>query len=120
MPCTSILLTCIYLSKDRRGDKHDTYRDGAGLHLTIRVEGGPFMPTLRPLPLSTTTTAMRSSSTSDLLAFINVACDHIDAVEPALQALLPEAQRRTRLLSAASSLGQRYPDLANRPPLYGT
>src|SRR5205809_1401137 len=84
-----------------RRQQHDAYRDGVGLHLTIRVEGGPFMPTLRPLPLATTTTALRSSSTSDLRASINATCDHLDAVEPGLQALLPEAQRRVRLLSAA-------------------
>jgi Asp-tRNA(Asn)/Glu-tRNA(Gln) amidotransferase A subunit family amidase len=55
----------------------------------------------------------------DLLAYINELCDRIDAAEPQIQALLPEADRRTRLLAEAQALQARLPDLASHPPLFG-
>jgi len=55
----------------------------------------------------------------DLVDYVNNVCDRIDAVEPHIQALLPEPARRQRLLAEAGALAARYPDPARRPPLYG-
>ena len=55
----------------------------------------------------------------DLLTYINQLCDIIDDSEPHIQALLPEAGRRTRLLHDAQELQMRFPDPASRPPLFG-
>jgi Asp-tRNA(Asn)/Glu-tRNA(Gln) amidotransferase A subunit family amidase len=46
-------------------------------------------------------------------------CDRIDVVEPEVQALLPEPDRRARLLREARELARRYPGPQGRPPLYG-
>jgi Asp-tRNA(Asn)/Glu-tRNA(Gln) amidotransferase A subunit family amidase len=69
-------------------------------------------------PLYETAAALRSGRL-DLLAYLNELCDRIDADEPLIQALLPEGNRRARLLAGARALQERYPDPANRPPLYG-
>ncbi len=55
----------------------------------------------------------------DLLTYINDICDRIDALEPEMQALLPESDRRARLLAEAQALQARFPDPAYRPPLFG-
>jgi Asp-tRNA(Asn)/Glu-tRNA(Gln) amidotransferase A subunit family amidase len=73
---------------------------------------------IAPLPLAGTVAALRSGQ-RDLLAYIGEICDRIDALEPRIQALLPEPGRRERLLAEAASLQQRFPDPARRPPLYG-
>ncbi len=73
---------------------------------------------LHPAPLAETAAALRNGK-RDLLDYINQLCDRIDAFEPQLQALLPEENRRARLLADASALQKRYPDPALRPPLYG-
>ncbi|MBA2287838.1 MAG: amidase [Ktedonobacteraceae bacterium] len=72
----------------------------------------------RPAPLAATAAALRSNQL-DLAASINEACDRIDAAEPSVQALLPEPQRRARLLADAQILQAQWPDPAARPPLYG-
>ncbi|WP_201377013.1 amidase [Ktedonobacter robiniae] len=71
-------------------------------------------PLIAPLSLA----GLRSGQ-RDLLAFISGVCDRIDALEPQIQALLPEPGRRERLLAEAASLQRRFPDPALRPPLYG-
>src|SRR6266516_6527749 len=71
-----------------------------------------------PAPLVETTTALRTGQL-DLLAYINELCDRIDAAEPRIQALLSQADRRARLLAEAHTLQARFPDPANRPPLFG-
>ncbi len=71
-----------------------------------------------PAPLLETVTSLHSGEL-DLLAYINELCDRIDAAEPGIQALLPEADRRTRLLAEAQALQTRFPDPASRPPLFG-
>ncbi len=73
---------------------------------------------LHPAPLIETAAALRSGSL-DLLTYINDICNRIEAEEPHIQALLPEEDRRARLLADAQVLQQRYPDASNRPPLYG-
>ena len=54
-----------------------------------------------------------------VFAYINELCDRIDAAEPFIQAFVPEADRRTRLLAEAAALASRFPDATDRPPLYG-
>ncbi len=73
---------------------------------------------LHAAPLIETAAALRSGDL-DLFAHINEICDRIDAEEPQIQALLPEDDRRARLLAGARALQARYPDPAARPPLYG-
>jgi Asp-tRNA(Asn)/Glu-tRNA(Gln) amidotransferase A subunit family amidase len=70
------------------------------------------------LPLATIATQLRSNQL-DLTNFINHLCDTIDASEPTIQALLPEAARRSRLRAETIELQERYPDPAHRPALYG-
>jgi len=69
-------------------------------------------------PLAPIASALRNNQL-DLLAYINELCDRIDAVDPVIHAFLPEEGRRERLLAEAAALQARFPDPANRPPLYG-
>jgi Asp-tRNA(Asn)/Glu-tRNA(Gln) amidotransferase A subunit family amidase len=55
----------------------------------------------------------------DLPVYIHQLCDLIDATEPHIQALLPETDRRARLLAEAQNLLVRFPVPASRPPLFG-
>jgi Asp-tRNA(Asn)/Glu-tRNA(Gln) amidotransferase A subunit family amidase len=71
-----------------------------------------------PASLVETAAALRTGEL-DLLVYIDQLCDRIDASEPHIQALLPETERRERLLQEAQELQMRFPDPANRPPLYG-
>src|SRR5207302_8623669 len=50
-------------------------------------------PLPHPAPLAATAAALRSGE-RDLLAYIDEVCDRIDALEPRVQALLPEPDRR--------------------------
>ncbi|HEY0753524.1 MAG TPA: amidase [Ktedonobacteraceae bacterium] len=76
------------------------------------------MTYLAPLPLASTCAALRSDQL-DLAESIETACERIEAAEPALAALLPEEDRRGRLLREAALLRQRFPEPAQRPALYG-
>ncbi len=69
-------------------------------------------------PLAETATALHTGQL-DLLAYLNDICDRIDTLEPEIHALLPEANRRARLLTEAQALQADFPDPANRPPLFG-
>ena len=71
-----------------------------------------------PAPLATTATALKNG-TCDLLSYIDEVCQRIDSVEPQIHALLPEADRHTRLIGEATALQARFPNAADRPPLYG-
>jgi Asp-tRNA(Asn)/Glu-tRNA(Gln) amidotransferase A subunit family amidase len=71
-----------------------------------------------PAPLAKTAAALRTGQL-DLLTYINELCDRIEAVEPTIEALLPEPHRRARLRAEASVLQSRFPDPRERPPLYG-
>jgi Asp-tRNA(Asn)/Glu-tRNA(Gln) amidotransferase A subunit family amidase len=73
---------------------------------------------IRPAPLRATAAALRSGET-DLRAYLQNLCDWIDEAEPHVRALLPEPDRRGRLLRDAETLRARYPDPVSRPPLYG-
>lgn len=68
--------------------------------------------------LAATAVALRGGE-QDLLAYVDSTCDRIDAVDPQVQALLPESGRRERLRREASALAARFPDPVARPALYG-
>ncbi len=55
----------------------------------------------------------------DLIEYVNQLCDFVEAVDPHIHALLPEENRRERLLKAAKELQAQYPDISHRPPLFG-
>lgn len=71
-----------------------------------------------PASLIETATALRTGKI-DLLAYINELCDRIDTAESQIRALIPEADRRARLLADAQALKARFPAPAKRPPLFG-
>ena len=71
-----------------------------------------------PAPLVETAATLRNGQL-DLLVYIDELCDRIDAAEPQIQALLPETDRRARLLADAQALLSRFPDPVNRPPVFG-
>src|SRR5579883_2649279 len=73
---------------------------------------------IHPAPLAPIVSALRSGEL-DLQRYIDETCDRIDALEPQLQALLPEPDRRQRLHNEATALQQQWPEPGNRPPLYG-
>ena len=73
---------------------------------------------ISPAPLAATANALRSGQL-DLLTYMDEMCNRIDAAEPLIHALLPEPDRRQRLLSEAEALQKRFPDPVSRPPLYG-
>lgn len=55
----------------------------------------------------------------NLADYVDRLCDRLEQVEPHLQTLLPEPERRARLNRDAAELQARYPDPARRPPLFG-
>jgi Asp-tRNA(Asn)/Glu-tRNA(Gln) amidotransferase A subunit family amidase len=55
----------------------------------------------------------------DLFAYIDEMCDRLEKLDPRIEAMLPEPDRRKRVLAEAKTLQTRYPDPARRPPLYG-
>lgn len=69
-------------------------------------------------PLAATATALRNDQLN-IHAYVDELCNRIDAVDPAIQALLPELGRRERLHREAEILRKRFPQEENRPPLYG-
>src|SRR5690625_171566 len=54
-----------------------------------------------------------------LNSYINDICVRIEKNDAVIQSLLPEANRRERLIKEAEQLEKRYPIPAERPPLYG-
>ena len=73
---------------------------------------------IHPLPLADTVDALQKGEVS-LKKLINEVCDRIEAHEPQLQALLPEPERRRRLLQEAEVLEQNHSEFKQRPALYG-
>ena len=68
--------------------------------------------------LAETAEALRHDQIN-LLDYLTALCDRIEALDPHIEALLPEKERRQRLLREARELQQRFPQPASRPPLYG-
>jgi Asp-tRNA(Asn)/Glu-tRNA(Gln) amidotransferase A subunit family amidase len=62
--------------------------------------------------------ALRSGG-QDLMAHVEGVCDQLDAREPEVQALIPDPDRRARLLADVRRLLEKYPDPAARPALFG-
>ena len=71
-----------------------------------------------PSLLTETAAALRCGEL-DLLAYIDETCNRIDEADPFVHALLPEADRRTRLRAEADALQKRFPNPDSRPALYG-
>lgn len=55
----------------------------------------------------------------ELHTLVNELCDHIEEHEPSIHALIPEADRRSRLLKEAQELVKRFPDPKKRSPFFG-
>lgn len=55
----------------------------------------------------------------DLITAVEQALDRLEAVDPQIEAFVPEPGRRERLLREAEQLQQRCPAGTARPPLYG-
>jgi Asp-tRNA(Asn)/Glu-tRNA(Gln) amidotransferase A subunit family amidase len=72
----------------------------------------------QPAHLTTIANALRNDQLA-LADYIDDVCNRVDALDAQLQALLPEPDRRVRLLREATALQAAYPDPATRPPLYG-
>jgi Asp-tRNA(Asn)/Glu-tRNA(Gln) amidotransferase A subunit family amidase len=68
--------------------------------------------------LSETAAKLRNGE-ADLISFIEELCDIIDKVEPEIYSLIPEENRRERLLNEAKQLLQKYPDKNKRPVFFG-
>lgn len=68
--------------------------------------------------LITLSEALRNNKLG-LADYINTICDKINKTEPFIKSLLPEKERRTRLLTEAAALEQKFPDPLQRPPLFG-
>ncbi|MGZ4032387.1 MAG: amidase family protein, partial [Tumebacillaceae bacterium] len=73
---------------------------------------------LYPASLVETVAKLRSGEL-DLIDYIEYICHRIEETEPHVRALLPEENRRERLLREATALQERFPTSDERPPLYG-
>ena len=69
-------------------------------------------------PLALTVEELRAGQ-QDLVAYVDEMCDRLEKLDSQLEAVLAEPNRRNRVRSEAKALQERYPDPANRPPLYG-
>ncbi len=76
------------------------------------------MNTLYAAPLADTADALRHGM-RDLRQYVREMCDRIEAIDPDVQAFVPEPNRRERLLREADALVAQFPDPASRPPLFG-
>lgn len=68
------------------------------------------------LPSLMATLRCRADGLGDYLAWLEA---RFDALEPGIQAFVPEEDRFARLRREAGRLLERYPDPATRPPLFG-
>lgn len=68
--------------------------------------------------LADTAAALRGGE-ADLLEHTQNALARLDALEPQLQAFLPEPGRHERVMSEAEALLRRWPGPEGRPPLFG-
>ena len=75
-------------------------------------------PLIASLPLRRTADALGSGSL-DVEKHVHEVCDRLEATGLAVRAVLPEPGRRDRLIREATALLERYPDPADRPPLFG-
>jgi Asp-tRNA(Asn)/Glu-tRNA(Gln) amidotransferase A subunit family amidase len=75
-------------------------------------------PLIAPAPLVSTARDLNSGKLN-LLEYLDDVCDRLDAIDPQVQAFLPEPNRRARLRRDAEALMKRYPTAISHPPLYG-
>jgi len=73
---------------------------------------------LAPAPLAAVAADLRSG-VLPLDQSINDTCAWLEVADAEVHALLPEPNRRRRLLGEAEELERRWPDPASRPPLFG-
>lgn len=73
---------------------------------------------LAPAPLAAAAADLRSGALP-LDQYISEKCAWLESADAHVHALLPEVNRRRRLLREAEELERRWPDPASRPPLYG-
>jgi Asp-tRNA(Asn)/Glu-tRNA(Gln) amidotransferase A subunit family amidase len=64
------------------------------------------------------TQAFRSGELS-ITNYISQIENHFEKIEPAILSFIPESNRFERLLKEAEELVKKYPDVNNRPPLFG-
>lgn len=76
------------------------------------------MRDVAPVSLVDTVAALRAGHL-DLHEHVDALLDRIEALDATLLAVLPEPGRRERLHADAADLLERYPDPADRPPLFG-
>ena len=55
----------------------------------------------------------------DLLGYVDEMCERLEKLDTRIEAMVPEPDRRGRVMSEAKALQGRYPDAGSRPPLYG-
>ncbi len=73
---------------------------------------------IRTHSLAPTAEALRSDR-KDLLEYVDIMCARVAQIDPELKTMLPEPERLGRLRTEAGALQARFPDPADRPPLYG-
>lgn len=73
---------------------------------------------LNSAPLADTVQQLRSNETT-FVRYLDQMEQRMAAVNPPVEAFLPEADRFGRLRREAEALQAQYPTLAQRPPLYG-
>lgn len=73
---------------------------------------------LAPAPLAAAAADLRSGALP-LDQYISEKCAWLESADAHVHALLPEVNRRRRLLHEAEELERRWPDPTSRPPLFG-
>ena len=73
---------------------------------------------ISPHSLAATAEALRGSQI-DIIEYVEDMCAHVAEIDPLVEAMLPEPGRLGRLRIEAGALEARFPDPADRPPLYG-
>ena len=73
---------------------------------------------IKPHHLAATVEALLSNR-MDLIAYVDEMCARTAQVDPRLEAMLPEPNRRERLHAETTELQSRFANPAERPPLYG-
>jgi Asp-tRNA(Asn)/Glu-tRNA(Gln) amidotransferase A subunit family amidase len=76
-------------------------------------------PMIASMPFVPIGAALRSGQL-DLLTFLEEVWNRIDTLDPHICALVPEPNRRERLLTEAAALQNRFSESESRPPLYGS
>ena len=71
-----------------------------------------------PQPLRRVVDRLRSGSL-DLDVYVDELCDRLERAETDVHAYVEEPARRERLHTEAAELEQRWPDVDDRPPLFG-